>query len=84
MLNQSFYALADLELHTVDPEQVFVEEISASIAKELELPLASEDRLLVFEHLVPYGAKYHAYIVAKALAAIVWRRGGFPEKPLER
>jgi len=84
MLNQSVLALTDLRLHTVDPEQAFVEEISAAIKGELNLPLVSEDRLLVFEHLVPYGAKYHSYIVARALAALLWRRGGFVERPFER
>uniref|UniRef100_A0A915JWU7 Peptidase M3A/M3B catalytic domain-containing protein n=1 Tax=Romanomermis culicivorax TaxID=13658 RepID=A0A915JWU7_ROMCU len=79
-LQQAVYSLFDLRLHsdgnlirnldrisTVD----FYEEICDEVWPFMKVEGAAWHHR--FSHLVPYGSKYHAYLVAKAAASIIWK-----------
>uniref|UniRef100_A0A8R1U2G6 Peptidase_M3 domain-containing protein n=1 Tax=Onchocerca volvulus TaxID=6282 RepID=A0A8R1U2G6_ONCVO len=80
MLQQAVYSLFDLEAHGGNAEGIMNGRIStadlyASIWSVVfpnvkkETSSAWHHR---FTHLVPYGAKYYSYLVARATASLIW------------
>ncbi|KAH7729029.1 Peptidase family M3 containing protein [Aphelenchoides avenae] len=90
-LHQTLYSLFDLEAHgqyaeAISSGKLTTTDLFGSLAKEalpdIERPsnYAYHHR---FTHLVPYGAKYYSYLVARAAAALVWQEM-FEADPLSR
>ncbi|VDK71265.1 unnamed protein product [Litomosoides sigmodontis] len=80
MLQQAVYSLFDLEAHGGSAESIMNGRVStadlyASIWL-LVFPNVKKDINSAwhhrFTHLVPYGAKYYSYLVARAAASLIW------------
>lgn len=86
-MKQSVYALFDLRLHSMD------DEINKSSTLDIFQQLCAKTWPLAFvpetawhhrfSHLVHYGSKYHAYLVASASASAIWRKC-FADDPFSR
>lgn len=73
---QALYGLFDLNLHSGPPPSLGTTELFRSLHNEI-MPYPHVDGTgwqHRFGHLVPYGAKYYSYLVAKATAALIWQR----------
>uniref|UniRef100_A0A1I8GFW4 [histone H4]-lysine(20) N-methyltransferase n=1 Tax=Macrostomum lignano TaxID=282301 RepID=A0A1I8GFW4_9PLAT len=78
---QILYSMLDMELHSSDPPPtqdrpsttaVFQQLASRPSLRYLPVPPPGTAWQHRFTHLVGYGAKYHAYLVSKAIASLVW------------
>uniref|UniRef100_A0A915PSU8 Peptidase M3A/M3B catalytic domain-containing protein n=1 Tax=Setaria digitata TaxID=48799 RepID=A0A915PSU8_9BILA len=91
MLQQAVYSLFDLEVHGGNAEGIVNGRISTtelyssiwsvvfpSVKKE---PNSSWHHR--FTHLVPYGAKYYSYLVARAAASLIWN-SKFRDSPFSK
>ncbi|MCP9258477.1 Mitochondrial intermediate peptidase [Dirofilaria immitis] len=80
MLQQAVYSLFDLEAHGGNAEGIMNGRIStadlyASIWSVVFPNVKKESNSAWhhrFTHLVPYGAKYYSYLVARAAASLIW------------
>uniref|UniRef100_A0A0K0DYP4 Peptidase_M3 domain-containing protein n=1 Tax=Strongyloides stercoralis TaxID=6248 RepID=A0A0K0DYP4_STRER len=81
LLQQSVYSLFDLEVHSLRCEDIINGNITTSdllneIWKE-SLPELERDASSAWQHrfchLIPYGAKYYSYLIAKASASLIWK-----------
>ncbi|KRZ66980.1 Mitochondrial intermediate peptidase, partial [Trichinella papuae] len=86
LVQQILMSLCDLKLHqqgaeienTVD----FCRSLYSDVGFECLMPeqTAWQHR---FSHFIPYGSKYHTYLVAKAVSLLLWRQS-FEKDPLNR
>uniref|UniRef100_A0A0N5ATK6 COP9 signalosome complex subunit 6 n=1 Tax=Syphacia muris TaxID=451379 RepID=A0A0N5ATK6_9BILA len=80
LLQQAVYSLFDLEIHGENAEGIIsgkftTTDLFTSIWKNVfpEVELAPNSAYHHrFTHLVPYGAKYYSYLVARAAASLIW------------
>uniref|UniRef100_A0A914EAW4 Peptidase M3A/M3B catalytic domain-containing protein n=1 Tax=Acrobeloides nanus TaxID=290746 RepID=A0A914EAW4_9BILA len=79
-LQQVIYSLFDLEIHgplaeNIAQGKLTTTEIFHDISTKA-LPQVKREKSAAwqhrFSHLVPYGAKYYSYLVAKASASLIW------------
>uniref|UniRef100_A0A0N5BFD3 Peptidase_M3 domain-containing protein n=1 Tax=Strongyloides papillosus TaxID=174720 RepID=A0A0N5BFD3_STREA len=80
ILQQSVYSLFDLEVHSLRCEDIINGNMTTSdLLNEIwkqSLPELERDGSSAwqhrFSHLIPYGAKYYSYLIAKASASLIW------------
>ncbi|CEF68999.1 Mitochondrial intermediate peptidase [Strongyloides ratti] len=80
LLQQSVYSLFDLEVHSLRCEDIINGNMTTSdLLNEIwneSLPELERDASSAwqhrFSHLIPYGAKYYSYLIAKASASLIW------------
>ncbi|VDN06845.1 unnamed protein product [Thelazia callipaeda] len=80
MLQQAVYSLFDLEAHGCNAEAIMNGRITSttlySSIWSLVFPQVKKEANCAwhhrFTHLVPYGAKYYSYLVARATASLIW------------
>ncbi|VDM58412.1 unnamed protein product [Angiostrongylus costaricensis] len=92
ILQQASYALFDLELHAPDASRFLREgritttDLFHSIVTKA-LPHLDRQKDSAFQHrfhhLVQYGAKYYAYLVARSAASLIWN-SKFRDSPFSR
>uniref|UniRef100_A0AC35UGZ6 Peptidase_M3 domain-containing protein n=1 Tax=Rhabditophanes sp. KR3021 TaxID=114890 RepID=A0AC35UGZ6_9BILA len=91
LMQQSVYSLFDLEIHStlacdIVKGNINSRDIMNEIWKE-SLPGLVRDGSTAwqhrFSHLIPYGAKYYSYLIAKASASLIWN-SSFVNDPFSR
>lgn len=91
ILQQVHYSLFDLRLHGDQAEPIAVKNQRSTTDLYLELgsellPEVSRPRDFAYHHrlthLSTYGAKYYAYVIAKACASRIWLRH-FKQDPFD-
>ncbi|KRY71050.1 Mitochondrial intermediate peptidase [Trichinella pseudospiralis] len=86
LVQQILMSLCDLKLHQQGPEVEntvdFCRSLYSDVGFECLMPeqTAWQHR---FSHFIPYGSKYHTYLVAKAVSLLLWRQS-FEKDPLNR
>uniref|UniRef100_A0A0N4ZL82 Peptidase_M3 domain-containing protein n=1 Tax=Parastrongyloides trichosuri TaxID=131310 RepID=A0A0N4ZL82_PARTI len=91
LLQQSVYSLFDLEIHSTRCEDIINGNMTSSdLLNELwygSLPELERDGSSAwqhrFSHLIPYGAKYYSYLIAKASASLIWNNS-FVKNPYSK
>ncbi|KAJ1359819.1 hypothetical protein KIN20_018630 [Parelaphostrongylus tenuis] len=92
IMQQASYALFDLELHAPDAARLLREgritttDLFHSIVTKA-LPHLDRQKDSAFQHrfhhLVQYGAKYYAYLIARSAASLIWN-SKFRDSPFNR
>ncbi|VDK56864.1 unnamed protein product [Anisakis simplex] len=91
LLQQAVYSLFDLELHGHNVDGIIkgrytTTDLFASIWSTV-FPNVERNPLSAwhhrFTHLVPYGAKYYSYLVARAAASLIWN-SRFRDEPFSK
>ncbi|GMT33132.1 hypothetical protein PFISCL1PPCAC_24429, partial [Pristionchus fissidentatus] len=82
IIHQASYALFDLELHSPEISESFIngKVSSTQVLNRIlnrALPNMERDETAAyqhrFHHLIPYGSKYYSYLVAKSAASLLWK-----------
>ncbi|KRY31348.1 Mitochondrial intermediate peptidase [Trichinella spiralis] len=86
LVQQILMSLCDLKLHQqgaeIENTVEFCRSLYSDVGFECLMPeqTAWQHR---FSHFIPYGSKYHIYLVAKAVSLLLWRQS-FEKDPLNR
>ncbi|KRZ91678.1 Mitochondrial intermediate peptidase [Trichinella sp. T8] len=86
LVQQILMSLCDLKLHQqgaeIENTVEFCRSLYSDVGFECLMPeqTAWQHR---FSHFIPYGSKYHIYLVAKAASSLLWRQS-FEKDPLNR
>ncbi|KRY13896.1 Mitochondrial intermediate peptidase [Trichinella patagoniensis] len=86
LVQQILMSLCDLKLHEqgaeIENTVEFCRSLYSDVGFECLMPeqTAWQHR---FSHFIPYGSKYHIYLVAKAASLLLWRQS-FEKDPLNR